>query len=76
MTSDIGFGRKFMALGLQFTAQLAEILDDPIVHDADIRADMRMCVILTWPSMRRPAGVAYADVPMQAVRRQDEVPNS
>src|SRR5208283_2596956 len=61
----ISFGRKFMALGLQFAAQLAEILDDPIVHDADIRADMRMRVLLARPSMRRPAGVAYADVPIK-----------
>ena len=57
----IGLGRKFMALGLQLAAQLPEILDNAIMHDADIRADMRMRVIFAWPSMRCPAGVADAD---------------
>jgi hypothetical protein len=46
---------------LQFAAQLPEILDNAIMHDADIRADMRMRVIFAWPSMRCPARVADAD---------------
>src|SRR3984893_17508718 len=57
----IGLGRKFMALGLQFTAQLPKILDNAIMHDTDIRADVRMRVIFAWPSMRCPAGMANAD---------------
>src|SRR6202040_885079 len=57
----IGLGRKFVALGLQLAAQLSEILDNAIMHDADIRADMRMRVIFAWPPMRCPAGVADAD---------------
>ena len=57
----IGLGRKFMALCLQFAAQLPEILDNAIMHDADIRADMRMRVIFAWPSMGCPASVADAD---------------
>jgi hypothetical protein len=53
LSADIG--------NAQFAAQLPEILDNAIMHDADIRADMRMRVIFAWPSMRCPAGVADAD---------------
>ena len=61
----VGFGQKFMTLGLQFGAEFAKILDDPVVHDPDIGIDVRMRVVFGWPSMRRPAGVADSNVPAE-----------
>ena len=58
----IGLGRKFMAFSLQFAPQLAKILNNAIMNKADIRADMWMGVVFARPAMRRPAGVADADL--------------
>ena len=57
----VGLGRELGALGLQLFAQLAEILDDAVVHDREPVGGMRMRVVLGRPAVGRPAGVADAD---------------
>jgi hypothetical protein len=56
----VGLGREFRTMPLQFLAQLAEILDDAVVHDRDLVGRMRMRVDLVRPTVRRPAGVPDA----------------
>ena len=46
-------------------AQFAEILDDAVMHDRDLVGGMRMRVVFGRLAMRRPAGVADADVAVQ-----------
>ena len=58
----VGLGGELRAVLLQLVAQLAEILDDAVVDDRDPLGRMRMRVVLGRPAMRRPAGVADADV--------------
>ena len=46
---------------LQLVAQLAEILDDAVVHDRELLGGVRMGVVLGRLAVGRPAGVADAD---------------
>ena len=46
---------------LQLLAQLAEILDDAVVHHRDLVGRVRMGIDLVRPPMRRPARVPDAD---------------
>ncbi len=57
---DLGVGLRHedMAAGLQIRAQLAEVLDDAIVHHRHFGRRMRMRVDFGRPPMRRPARVA------------------
>ena len=57
----VGLSREFGALGLEFTAQFGEILDDAVVHDGELFGGMRMGVVLGRAAVRRPSGVADAD---------------
>ena len=57
----IGLGGEAMALGGEFLAQRLEILDDPVVHDREAVARVRVRVPLGRLAVRRPAGVADAD---------------
>ncbi len=63
MGDDLGVGLRGedVALGRQFLAQLAEILDNAIVNDRDAFAGVRMGVGLVRLAVRRPARVADAD---------------
>ena len=56
----VGFGFEFVALGEQFGAQLAEILDDAVMDDGDALGGVGMGVALRRLAMRGPAGVADA----------------
>ena len=54
----VGLGRELDALLLQLLAQLAEILDDAVVHHGDLVGRVRMGVDLVRSAVGRPAGVA------------------
>ena len=49
------------ALLLELVAQLAEVLDDAVVHHRDAVGGVRMGVALGRPAVGRPAGMADAD---------------
>ena len=65
---QIGLGGEAMALGDQFLAQRLEVLDDAVVDDGDARAGVRMGVGFARLAVRRPAGVADADRPLERRR--------
>ncbi|MGY4259924.1 hypothetical protein ACVI1L_006992 [Bradyrhizobium sp. USDA 4516] len=56
----VGLGRERRTLGLELLAQLAEILDDAVMHHGDAFGGVRVRVVLGRPSVRGPAGVADA----------------
>ena len=66
----VGLGRELGALAFQLAAQLAEILDDAVVHDREALGGVRMRVVLGRPAVRRPAGVADADRARQRLARE------
>ena len=66
----VGVSREPGALAFQLTAQLAEILDDAVVHDGKALGGVRMGVVFGRPPMRRPAGVTDADRPRQRLARE------
>ena len=55
---------KVIALGLQFGAQLAEILNDAVLYDDDLPGSVgvRMCVALAGLAVGGPARVPDADL--------------
>jgi hypothetical protein len=53
----IGLGLEDRALLLEHLAQLAEILDDAVMHDGDAFGGMRMGVVLGRLAVGGPAGV-------------------
>ena len=57
----VGLGLEGIAVRLELGAQLAEILDDAVMHDGEPLRRMRMGVALGRTSMRRPARMADAD---------------
>ncbi len=59
----VGLGRQGVAAGLEAVAQLAEVLDDPVVDDRDLARAVLvgMGVEVVGPAVRRPAGVRQAD---------------
>ena len=57
----IGFAGELRAVLAERFAQLAEILDDAVVHDRDPLGSVRMRVELGRLAVRGPAGVADAD---------------
>ena len=59
---------NFAPLACQLLAQLAEILDDAVVHDRDAVGGVRMGVALGRLAVGRPAGVADADRARRAAR--------
>ncbi len=58
----VGLGREHRALGLEFRAQFAEILDDAVMHHGDAFGGVRMGIVLGRPAMGGPAGVPDAGV--------------
>ena len=64
MRDDLGvrLGGEDMALGGQLLAQLAEILDNAVMDHRDLVVGVRVRVVFVGAAMRRPAGVAEADV--------------
>ena len=56
----VGFGVELGALLLQLVTQLAEVLDDAVVHDSKLVGGVRVRVVLGRLAMRGPAGVADA----------------
>ncbi len=57
----VGLRAELRALALQFLAQLAEILDDAVVHDRQTVGGVRMRVALGRPAVGCPARMADAD---------------
>ena len=57
----VGFGRELGTLAFELATQLAEILDDAVVHHREFFGGVRMRVVLGRPAMGGPARVAYAD---------------
>ena len=72
----VGLGRELGALPFQLAAQLAEILDDAVVHDRELVGRVRMGVVLGRPAVRRPAGVADADRAGERFAREAALPGS
>ena len=66
----VGLGCEFGALAFQLAPQLAEILDDAVMHDRELFGGVRMRVVLGRPAMRRPAGMADADGADERLARQ------
>ena len=66
----VGLAAEFRALLLQLLAQLAEILDDAVVHDREPVGGVRMGVVLGRLAVGRPAGVADADGAVQRLAAQ------
>ena len=58
----VRLGGEDMALGGQLLAQLAEILDNAVMDHRDLVVGVRVGVVFVGAAMRRPAGVAEADV--------------
>jgi len=69
----IGLARKRHAVLLELRAQLAEILDDAVVHHRDIVGGVRMRVGLRRLAVRRPAGVADAGMAGERRRLQQRL---
>jgi hypothetical protein len=57
----VGLGGKLGTLSFQLAAQLAEVLDDAVMHHGEPIGRVRMRVVLGRASVRRPAGVTDAD---------------
>src|SRR5262245_56799721 len=57
----VGLGSKLGTILLKLLAQLAEVLDDAVVHDREPVGRVRMRVRFARPTMCRPAGMANAD---------------
>ena len=57
----VGFRPELGALVLQLLAQLAEVLDDAVVHDREAVGGVRMRVAFGRPAVGRPAGMPDAD---------------
>ena len=57
----VGLGVEDLAEPFQLLPQLAEVLDDAVVHDRDPVGRVRMGVALGRPAVGGPAGVADAD---------------
>ena len=66
----VGFGCELGALGFKLAAQLAEILDDAVMHDSEPLGRMRMRVGFVRPAMRRPAGMADANRARERLARE------
>ncbi len=58
----VGLAAELGAVFDEFFAQLAEILDDAVVHHRDPVGCVRMGVALGRPAVGRPAGVTDADI--------------
>src|SRR5215210_4606297 len=56
----VGFAAKASASGFQLLAQVAEILDNPVMHDCHPLSAVRMRVDLCRATMRCPTRVADA----------------
>jgi hypothetical protein len=72
MRDDLGIGLRaeLGALPLQLGAQLAEILDDAVVHDGQPIGGVGMGVTFGRLAVRRPAGVADADGAVERLARE------
>ena len=66
----VGLAGELRAVLLQLVAQLAEILDDAVVHDRELVGGVRMRVVLGRLAVGRPAGVADADGALQRLALQ------
>ena len=66
----VRLGLEANAIGLEFLAQFAEVLDDAVMDDCELVGRMRVGVGVRRPPMGRPARVADADAPFQRLFRQ------
>ena len=66
----VGLGAEFRALLLQLLAQLAEVLDDAVVHHRQPVGGMRMGIGLVRLAVGGPAGMADADDAHERLRAQ------
>jgi hypothetical protein len=72
MSNDlaVGLGGELGALPFQLPAQLAEVLDDAVMHDGEPVGRVRMCVVLGRASVRGPTGVADANRAAERLERE------
>ena len=54
------FGLKLIPHLGQLFSQIQIVLNDPVMHYGDFARGMWMGISIARPSMRRPAGMAYA----------------
>ena len=66
----VGVALELVALGGELFLQLAEVLDDAVVDDRDLRAHVRVRVAPCRTAVRRPARVADAGAPAQRLASQ------
>ena len=66
----VGVALEHVALGGELGLELAEVLDDAVVHDRDLAVHVRMRVALGGTPVRRPARVADAGVTLQRLLQQ------
>ncbi len=66
----VGVALEYVALGTELGFQLAEVLDDAVVHDRDLAVHVRMRVALSRAAVRRPARVADAGMTLQRLLQQ------
>ena len=64
---------KFAAALGQLLTQLAKIFNDAIVNHRDDVGGVRMRIVLSWPTMGRPSGVADADAAPPSGSRSSRV---
>ena len=79
MTSVSVSARKRRAFGHQLRLELAEILDNAVMHDRDVVGHMRMSVRLARLAVRGPtrmadAGVAHERLDLEQLLEIDELP--
>src|SRR3989338_786100 len=67
----VGLGLKVVALRLQSSFHVREILDDAVVHERDavLQADMGVRVLLRHSAVRRPPAVRYSHCPSNRAQR-------
>ena len=66
----VGVALEDVALGGQLGLELAEVLDDAVVHDRDLAVHVRMRVALGRAAMRRPARMPDAGVAVERLLQQ------
>jgi hypothetical protein len=67
----IGLGGELVSLAAKHATHLVVVLDDPVVHDGDSTAHVRVGIGFGGLAVRGPSRVGDADVAVQAVRAHE-----